>query len=258
VAANDWLVVAYPGMIMSEWFVSKSGKTHGPFSASQLKQLAAETKIGPETEVRLGTDGTWVTAKTVKGLFAAQAVSPAAVVPTAAPPVAAASPAQAAALSISAVGEEEVLRVYPSYLRNDPLGFCFLILLGAAGLVFALFGNRIVPADYDPYHASQIAGLGLLLFSVFRFMLAWLRYRKISLVITNRRTTLRYGLFAKFSKEIRHSDVRMLVVRQSFLQRLFGVGGLDVSSAASDESDIRISGIAHPEKVKEVIDSLRP
>ena len=67
-----------------------------------------------------------------------------------------------------------------------------------------------------------------------------------------------YGLFAKFSKEIRHSDVRMLVVRQSFLQRLFGVGGIDVSSAASDESDIRISGIAHPEKVKEVIDSLRP
>ncbi len=77
-------LVAYAGMIMSEWFVSKSGKTHGPFSASQLKQLAAETKIGPETEVRLGTDGTWVTAKTVKGLFAAQAVTTAAVVPTAA------------------------------------------------------------------------------------------------------------------------------------------------------------------------------
>jgi hypothetical protein len=40
----------------------------------------------------------------------------------------------------------------------------------------------------------------------------------------------------------------MLVVRQGFLQRLFGVGGIDVSSAAWDESDIRISGIAHPEK----------
>ena len=123
-------------MIMSEWFVSKSGKTHGPFSASQLKQLAAETKIGPETEVRLGTDGAWVTAKTVKGLFAAQAATTAAVVPTAAPPVAVATAAQAAALNSSAVGEEELLKVYPSYLRNDPIGFCFLILLGAAGLVF--------------------------------------------------------------------------------------------------------------------------
>src|SRR4051794_28270048 len=83
--------------------------------------VTAETKIGPETEVRLGTDGTWVTAKTVKGLFAAPVEIPAAVVPAAA-----ATPAQAAALNNSAVGEEELLRVYPSYLRNDPIGFCFL------------------------------------------------------------------------------------------------------------------------------------
>jgi membrane protein YdbS with pleckstrin-like domain len=245
-------------MIMSEWFVGKSGKTHGPFSAGQLKQLAAEAKIGPETEVRLGTDGKWVTAKTVKGLFAVQATTAPTVAPAGAPPIVVAMPAQVAALNSSAVGEEELLKVYPSYLRNDPIGFCFLVLLGVVGAVFAAFGNRIVPAQYDPYHASQLAGLGLLLFSVLRFMLSLLRYRKISLVITNRRTTLRYGLFAKFSKEIRHSDIRMLVVRQGFLQRLLGVGGIDVSSAASDESDIKIAGIAHPEKVKELIDSLRP
>ena len=54
---------------MADWYVSKSGKTHGPFSSQQLVQLAAEQKIGPQTEVRMGEGGKWAPAEDVKGLF---------------------------------------------------------------------------------------------------------------------------------------------------------------------------------------------
>jgi hypothetical protein len=42
---------------MAEWYVSKDDKTHGPFSSQRLIQLAAEQKIGPLTEVRMGEGG---------------------------------------------------------------------------------------------------------------------------------------------------------------------------------------------------------
>lgn len=52
-----------------QWFVRKGDKTHGPFTSHQLKQLAGQSKIGPETKVRRGNDGQWVAAQKVKGLF---------------------------------------------------------------------------------------------------------------------------------------------------------------------------------------------
>lgn len=53
----------------SEWFVDHKNKIHGPFSSSQLKQLASSGKISEDTKVRLGADGKWNAAKNVKGLF---------------------------------------------------------------------------------------------------------------------------------------------------------------------------------------------
>lgn len=53
-----------------QWFVRLGGKEHGPFSSSQLKQLARKGKISRDTEVRRGESGSWVPALRVKGLFA--------------------------------------------------------------------------------------------------------------------------------------------------------------------------------------------
>ena len=66
---------------MADWYVSKSGKTHGPFSSQQLVQLAAEKKIGPQTEVRMGEDGKWAPAEEVKGLFVPASASAQRLVP---------------------------------------------------------------------------------------------------------------------------------------------------------------------------------
>ena len=71
----------------NQWYVQHGGKQYGPMTSANLKKLATEGKIGPATSVRVGTDGAWVTASRVQGLFAAAAATPPAAPPTA-PPVA--------------------------------------------------------------------------------------------------------------------------------------------------------------------------
>ncbi len=72
----------------NEWYVQHGGKQYGPMTSANLKKLAAEGKISPNTTVRLGSEGNWVPAARVQGLFAAgQAAAPrAAQFPAATPP----------------------------------------------------------------------------------------------------------------------------------------------------------------------------
>lgn len=53
-----------------DWYVEHNGRIVGPITSAQLKQLAASSKINPDTKVRLGEDGEWVRAGKVQGLFA--------------------------------------------------------------------------------------------------------------------------------------------------------------------------------------------
>jgi membrane protein YdbS with pleckstrin-like domain len=239
---------------MSDWYVSKSGQTHGPFSSQQLVQLAAEQKIGPQTEVRIGEGGKWAPAERVKGLFV-----PAAAVRTVAP-LAATQPAVPPTAPIntdSTSDEEELLKVHQSMSRNKPVKFVTWLIIGIAGLVIAAID------PFARYHLenSRIICVAVGLATVFivatAFLLWWLRCRKVSLTVTNKRTILQSGLLSRYVKDVRRADVRMLVVKQGSLQRLLGVGSIAVASAATGESDIDVGGVPHPEKIKDLIDGFR-
>ena len=78
-----------------------------------------------------------------------------------------------------------------------------------------------------------------------------------TLTVTNRRTILRTGILAKNTREVRHQDVRYLEVKQSFFDRIFGVGSISVSSAAQGIIELEVAGIANPTAVKETIDGYR-
>jgi hypothetical protein len=62
---------------MTQWYVKIADKTVGPLSSQQLKQLAQSSKITPATLLRKGSDGTWVPARKVTGLFPSQELIPA-------------------------------------------------------------------------------------------------------------------------------------------------------------------------------------
>ncbi len=51
------------------WYYKRSGQTHGPFTARELKQRAAEGDFTREALVRKKKDGKWIAANRVSGLF---------------------------------------------------------------------------------------------------------------------------------------------------------------------------------------------
>lgn len=52
-----------------QWFVRQGDKVVGPLSAAQLKKNADAGRIKPSTRLRLGTDGKWIPASSIKGLL---------------------------------------------------------------------------------------------------------------------------------------------------------------------------------------------
>ena len=54
-----------------------------------------------------------------------------------------------------------------------------------------------------------------------------------------------------------YRNVRNIQVRQSFLQRMFNVGWIGISSAGQSGVEIEVNGIPDPERVKEIIDEHR-
>jgi len=70
----------------AEWFIYVNGQQHGPYTAQQLMQGAARGKISPATKIRKGSNGQWVDAGQVAGLFQQGTATQAATPPPVSPP----------------------------------------------------------------------------------------------------------------------------------------------------------------------------
>ena len=75
--------------------------------------------------------------------------------------------------------------------------------------------------------------------------------------ITDDQTTLRKGLLSKETSDVFHDNVRNIQVKQTFFQRLMGVGYVGISSAGQAGIEIEINGIRDPDRVKQIIDDCR-
>jgi uncharacterized membrane protein YdbT with pleckstrin-like domain len=140
--------------------------------------------------------------------------------------------------------EQEILKLSPAMFRDRPIWFLVLLLLIIGGCV---------AATSVPEIGFGAAGLG-----AFLLLIWWLREKSTTLTVTNKRTILRRGLLSKNTREVRHSDVRFLEVKQTLGQRLVGIGSIAISSAAQGEIEIAVRGIKHPQHVKDTIDGYRP
>ncbi len=126
------------------------------------------------------------------------------------------------------MADQTLYEAHPAMFRNHPFGFIFCVLLIAA------------------------FGLGLIVFLVW-----WFKCLGTTLTVTEQKTTLRTGLLAKNLNEVFHSDVRSIQVNQRFLQRIFGVGSIGISSAGQSSIEIVATGIPDPGRVRELIDAHR-
>lgn len=120
-----------------------------------------------------------------------------------------------------------------------------------AGAACAAAGFAAVWLDQEWAAPALGAAAGLLL------TFATLGYGRRLYTVTNQRVIARQGLLDKHETEVEIRDIRHLNLQQSFLQRMFGIGDVEVSSAGGLEIEVRLQGIPGPERVKETIRQAR-
>ena len=116
---------------------------------------------------------------------------------------------------------------HPAMFRNHPFYFVLCVIL-------------------------VVVGIGAIMLLVW-----WIQCLGTTLTVTNEQTTLRKGILSKHTNDVFHSNVRNIQVRQSFVQRVLGVGWVGISSAGQSGLEIEVNGLRDPERIKEIIDDHR-
>ncbi len=117
----------------------------------------------------------------------------------------------------------ELYSEHPVMFKNNPLGFIICLILIPAG------------------------GLGLLI------LLAWhLKNKASKLTVNDNEILFEKGLLSKERSEVNISSVRTTKVKQSFFNRIFGVGTIEIYTAG-DSPEIIASGMPDPNKIRELI-----
>lgn len=146
--------------------------------------------------------------------------------------------------------EADVLVLHPAIYRARPLGSISLAIIAVGGGVAAgVFAATLPPA-------AIVCGLLAVL------AVGTLGYWKLAALtesfrITTRRVVDRTGFFSKHTSEVLIKDIRNVVVRQTFWQRVWKVGTLSISSAADDGVEVSMNNVPNPDRVKRVIDLYR-
>jgi uncharacterized membrane protein YdbT with pleckstrin-like domain len=76
--------------------------------------------------------------------------------------------------------------------------------------------------------------------------------------VTTKRTVMHRGFFSRATSEVVHDNIRNIQVDQTFLQRVFGVGRIGISSSGQDGVEIQVNHLREPDKLREIIDLYRP
>jgi len=119
----------------------------------------------------------------------------------------------------------ELYAEHPAMFKNNPLGFIVALLL--------------VP----------VFGLGLII------LLVWyLKAKASKLVVTENDILYEKGLLSKQRIEVSIGSVRTVRVNQTFFDRIFGTGTIQLYTAG-DSPEIVASGMPEPNRVREIIKS---
>ncbi|UVW35953.1 PH domain-containing protein [SAR92 clade bacterium H455] len=117
----------------------------------------------------------------------------------------------------------ELYSEHPVMFKNNPLGFIICLILIPAG------------------------GLGLLI------LLTWhLKNKASKLTVNDNEILFEKGLLSKERSEVNLASVRTTKVKQSFFNRIFGVGSIEIFTAG-DSPEIVATGMPDPNKIRELI-----
>jgi uncharacterized membrane protein YdbT with pleckstrin-like domain len=117
----------------------------------------------------------------------------------------------------------ELYSEHPVMFKNNPLGFIISLIL--------------IP----------VFGLGLLIFLVWH-----LQNKASKLIVTDKEVLFEKGLLSKERSEVNISSVRTVKVKQSFFNRIFGTGAVELYTAG-DSPEIVAAGMPDPNKIRELV-----
>jgi len=117
----------------------------------------------------------------------------------------------------------ELYSEHPVMFKNNPLGFIIALVL--------------IP----------VFGLGLLIFLVWH-----LQNKASKLIVTDKEVLFEKGLLSKERSEVNISSIRTVKVKQSFFNRIFGTGTIELYTAG-DNPEIVATGMPDPNKIREFI-----
>ena len=117
---------------------------------------------------------------------------------------------------------KELYSEHPVMFKNNPIGFIISLLL--------------IPV-----------GLGLLIFLVW-----YLQNKASKLSINENQILYEKGLLSKERSEVSINSVRTVRVKQSFFNRIFGVGAVEIFTAG-DTPEIVATGMPDPNRIRELI-----
>jgi hypothetical protein len=140
-------------------------------------------------------------------------------------------------------------------LRAHPFRFLLLFLLVAGGVGGAVYFGVVMttPNPAVAIGAAAVAGLALLGLVVWKVHTLGEGIR-----VTTKRVVETKGLLSKATSEVRHVDIKNIQVEQTFLERVWSVGTVKLSSAAEHEDPIEMRDVPGPGRVRDVIDLYRP
>jgi hypothetical protein len=186
-----------------DWYIVRNGKEHGPYSPSQLKQLAASGKLQPDDKVRREDMETACKASSLKGLFPeteAVAVEP--------------RKAKAPPRAKPAEPDEPLATKKGSSSKNvaiivAAIGGCFLLCCGSCG-VMVFFGDRLQKqAHADLTEADGLWDKGDRAAAVSKY-----RSLMSNDYLAKERPTI-YGRVIDFEYEQGHADAAKALIEQA-------------------------------------------
>ncbi|HLH76320.1 MAG TPA: PH domain-containing protein [Candidatus Binataceae bacterium] len=137
--------------------------------------------------------------------------------------------------------EFALANIMPSWWLATGSFFSALVLAGLAALIF-VHGRRGWPL-----------AAALLVLAWIIVALAVLGRRSTSWSLTSERLIERRGFLSRTRREIELADIRSVEIDRRLIQRLFGLGSVVISSAASADFSIRMEGVADPETIAETV-----
>lgn len=147
--------------------------------------------------------------------------------------------------------EHDVLRVHPAMFRARPGRGSLILLLIFGGTALMIFGGPTT-VGIGLFAGGAIVAAGLIWLLVW-----WVQCRTVTLILTNKRATLRRGILARHTNEVLHDRIQDIQITQTLLQRFWKIGRIGISSSGEAGVEIMADDLPDPVRLREIIDAYR-